>query len=165
MKTNKGKAFRRNQNGATMIEILVSVLILSIGVLGMAGLQIRANKGNISASQRTQAVALSYFIIEALRVDKNSAKALTYNTGTLEANGNINGSICNPASITGTSLADTNKKIWIEGIKSNIGATGDTTSCGAIYCSALGECKVRVIWDDSKAGGLGNQFIETRVML
>jgi hypothetical protein len=28
----------------------------------MAGLQIRANKGNISASQRTQAVALSYFM-------------------------------------------------------------------------------------------------------
>jgi len=148
-----------------MIEILVSVLILTVGTLGMAGLQIRANKGNISASQRTQAVALSYFIIEALRVDRNNAKALTYNTGTLESNGNINGSICNPASITGTGLADANQKAWLEAIKSNIGATGDTTSCGAIYCDATGQCRVRVIWDDSKAGGLGNQFIETRVLL
>ncbi|WP_087493610.1 type IV pilus modification protein PilV [Curvibacter sp. AEP1-3] len=162
---NKPISTRQRQSGATMIEILVSVLILTIGTLGMAGLQIRANKGNISASQRTQAVALSYFIIEALRVDKNNAKALTYNTGTLESNGNINGSICNPTSITGTDLADTNQKAWIEAIKANIGTAGDTSSCGAIYCDATGQCKVRVIWDDSKAGGLGSQYIETRVLL
>ncbi len=148
-----------------MIEILVSVLILTIGTLGMAGLQIRANKGNISASQRTQAVALTYFIIEALRVDRNNAKALSYNTGTLEANGNINGRICNPASITGTNLSDVNQKTWLEAIKSNVGTAGDATSCGAIHCDANGQCKVRVIWDDSKAGGLGSQFIETRVLL
>ena len=67
--------------GATLIEILVALLILSLGLLGMAGLQARAVKGNHSAMQRTQAVMMSYYILDAMRVDRANAKAGNYNRG------------------------------------------------------------------------------------
>lgn len=162
---NRHKTRSANQRGATLIEILVAVLILSLGTLGMAALQARALKGNVSSLQRTQAVMLSTYMMEVMRVDQNNAKALSYNTGTLTGGGEINSSICNPASITGNSLSDVNKKHWLESTKQAIGTASDTTTCGAIYCDATGNCRVQVIWDDSLAGGLGAQRIEIRTNL
>lgn len=149
--------------GATLIEILVALLILSFGLLGMAALQARALKGNQSSMQRTQAVMMSYYILDAMRVDRNSAKSLNYNTGSLT--GTTIGPICNPAAVTGTTLADNNLKHWIQSLKTTIGKAGDTTTCGAVLCDADGICRVQVRWDDSRAGGLGVQIIETNTRL
>ena len=129
----------------------------------MAGLQARAVKGNHSAMQRTQAVMLSYYILDAMRVDSASAKALNYNTGSLSAG--VIGPICNPDSITGTSLADNNLKHWIQSLKGNIGTAADTTTCGAVLCDADGLCHIQVRWDDSRAGGLGVQILDTHTKL
>ncbi len=153
---------RRYSKGVTLVEILIAVLLLSLGLLGMAGLQIRALQGNQSAAQRSQAVMLSYFIIEAMRVDSASAKALTYNTGAL-VSGNIDTSICNLAAISGSTLKDNNQRAWLTAIKGSLGDA--TSSCGAINCNADGLCTVQVRWDDSLAGGLGSQAITTSTRL
>ncbi|WP_296508364.1 type IV pilus modification protein PilV [Rhodoferax sp.] len=162
---NKFKNSKPRQTGATLIEILIAVLILSLGTLGMAAMQARALKGNVSSFQRSQAVVLATYMMDAMRVDKNSAKALNYNTGTLTGTGTINGSICTPASITGTTLADVNKKHWLETTKAAIGTSTDTTTCGAVYCDANGSCRVQVIWDDSLSGGLGVQKLEIQTLI
>lgn len=152
-----------HSRGATLIEILVALLILSLGVLGMAGMQMRALKGNHSAMQRTQAVLMSYYILDAMRVDSNAAKSQAYDTGSLSAG--VIGPICNPDAITGTTLADNNRKHWIQSLKTTIGKTGDSSTCGAIDCDADGNCHVQVSWDDSRAGGLGTQIINTHTKL
>ncbi len=153
---------RRPSSGATLIEILVALLVLSMGVLGMAAMQIRALKGNHSSMQRTQAVIVSYYILDAMRVDKDSAKSLNYNTG---SNGAVIGEYCDPDAANGTSLAKVNVKHWIQTLKSTIGEASDTTTCGAIYCDANGLCRVQVRWDDTRAGGLGVQLVETQTNL
>ena len=50
--------FCQAQRGATMLEILITLLILSIGLLGMAGLQALSLKSNQSAYYRSQATFL-----------------------------------------------------------------------------------------------------------
>lgn len=154
---------RAYSTGATLIEILVALLILSLGLLGMAAMQIRALKGNHSSMQRSQAVMMSYYILDAMRVDKNSAKSLNYNTGSLS--GNTIGPYCDPAAVTGTSLAKVNLKHWIESLKMTIGEASDTSTCGAVLCDADGVCRVQIRWDDSRAGGLGLQVVETQSRL
>lgn len=151
--------FKKTQRGASLIEVLVALLVTSFGLLGMAALQARAIKGNQSSMQKTQAVVMSYYILDAMRVDQGNAKALAYNTGSLAA-GKI-GPICNPAAVTGTTLADNNLKDWITSLKSTIGNPADTTTCGAVLCDADGNCHVQVRWDDTRAGGLGVQIVET----
>jgi len=145
--------------GATLIEILVALLILSLGLLGMAGLQARAVKGNHSAMQRTQAVMMSYYILDAMRVDRANAKAGNYNRG----------KSCSATSFSGTNLPDRNLKHWIESLQTNLGNDKDLVNadgtCGEIQCDADGLCLVKVSWDDSRAGGLGVQTIETRTKL
>jgi type IV pilus assembly protein PilV len=152
---------RRQFQGATLIEVLVAVLVLSLGLLGMAAMQVRAIKGNHSAMQRTQAVMMSYYILDAMRVDRDNMKAGTYNTGSYVAPGEVITDECDAAAYTGANLPDNNRKHWLTALKASIGEASDTTTCGAIYCDASGACRIQVKWDDSRAGGLGAQLIET----
>jgi type IV pilus assembly protein PilV len=50
---------RASQSGFTLIEVLVSALILYIGIVGVAGLQAMSLKNNQSAYMRSQATALA----------------------------------------------------------------------------------------------------------
>ena len=70
------------QRGASLIEVLVAFLLLSFGLLGLSGLQINALKNNQSALQRSQATMLAYFMMDAMRANKDAAIAGTYNLGT-----------------------------------------------------------------------------------
>ena len=160
-KTNLRHLNGRHARGASLIEILIAVFVLTIGILGMAAMQARAIKGNLSSMQRTQAVMLSYYILDVMRVDKDTAKTLGYNTGSLDTATGLIGPACVPASYSGTTLVQNNMRHWVQSIKNNVGTAGDNTSCGAVLCDSDGVCRVQVRWDDSRAGGLGVQFVET----
>jgi len=69
----------RNQRGVTLIEVLVTVIILSIGLLGMAGLQSRLQQSEMEAYQRSQALLLLNDM--ANRIASNRNNAATYVTG------------------------------------------------------------------------------------
>ena len=53
--------------GSTMMEVLVSVFVLSVGVLGVGGLQVTAKRSNFEATQRATAAALAQDIVERMR--------------------------------------------------------------------------------------------------
>ncbi|MGK9065744.1 type IV pilus modification protein PilV [Stutzerimonas chloritidismutans] len=61
------------QRGATLIEVLVAMLILSVGLLGLAGMQMTALKSNQSAYYRSQATVLAYDIIDRMRANRTEA--------------------------------------------------------------------------------------------
>lgn len=145
----------RLQRGAGLIEILVAVLILALGLLGMAGLQANALKKNQSSLARSQAVMFSYYILDAMRADRSGALSGNYNTST--------SGICDPAAVLGTSLADNTRKDWLQRMRSSLGDTAST--CGIINCDNTGVCTVTVRWDDERAGGLGAQDFVTRSRL
>ena len=55
--------------GFTLIEVLITVVILSIGLLGMAGIQIQGLRGTTSSSVRSQATILANDIAERIRMN------------------------------------------------------------------------------------------------
>lgn len=63
--------FRRNA-GFTLIEVLVSILVLALGLLGLAGLQLTSIKDNVTAYQRSQATQLTYDIIDRIRANSDA---------------------------------------------------------------------------------------------
>jgi type IV pilus assembly protein PilV len=144
---------KAQQRGVTLIEILITVLILSFGMLGMAALQTRALQGNQSSGQRSQAIVLSNYILDVMRVDRESAKGGDYNTG---AGGAF---ICGPAGVSGSTLAKNTLKDWLTTMETNLGAADDDTTCGSVECDAAYVCTVKIKWDDSKAGGLADQSL------
>ena len=68
------------QHGASMIEVLVTLVIIAFGLLGMAGLQARLQLSELEAYQRTQALMLVNDM--AARISTNRLNASSYVTGT-----------------------------------------------------------------------------------
>ena len=57
----------RKQEGFTLLEVMIAVLIMSIGLLGLTGLQIVATKTNSFSNQMTVGITLGQDKLEELR--------------------------------------------------------------------------------------------------
>lgn len=139
---------KHRQSGMSMLEVLVAIIILSVGALGMAGLQARALKGNQSSMQRSQAVAASYYVLDAIRADRQNA--LNYTMGmTCVVPG-------------GGSLVNNTRGAWLAALKETLG--NDAATCGQINCQAVAggaQCTISVRWDDTRAGGSATETLVT----
>ena len=144
--------------GVSLIEVLVAVLVLSIGFLGIAALQALALSTNNSAMARSMATIDSYSILDAMRADAASARAGAYNAPAVTGGGGC------PAAVGG-SLANTQLIHWCNQLASDLGDAITTT--GAINCGATGVCTITITFDDSRggAGGGSAQSITTTAML
>ncbi|HJV73070.1 MAG TPA: type IV pilus modification protein PilV [Noviherbaspirillum sp.] len=67
------------QRGTTMIEVLVTIVILAFGLLGLVGLQSRLQVSEMEAYQRSQALILLEDM--ANRISTNRNNAASYVTG------------------------------------------------------------------------------------
>ena len=59
----------RNQHGFTLLEVLIALLILSIGLLGLAALQTTSLRSNQMANMRTLATYLAYEMTDRMRAN------------------------------------------------------------------------------------------------
>ena len=67
-------------NGFSLVEVLVALVVLTLGILGMAGLQGYSITGSYNAHLRTQATALAQDIIDRMRVNRLQAVSDAYDT-------------------------------------------------------------------------------------
>ena len=145
------------QRGVGLIEVLVAVLVLSIGFLGMAALQAKSLSNNNSAMARSMATIAGYSILDAMRADVAAASNGAYNTSApLKANA------CPAADST---LVKTQLNDWCSQLGATLGKSDTTT--GAISCAGVrGDCTITITFDDSRAGkGASNQVVVTKGML
>lgn len=68
----------QHQQGWSLVEALVALLILVVGILGLVALQSSALKGNYQAYQRSQAAILSQDLAERIRVWRTLANDYAY---------------------------------------------------------------------------------------
>ena len=69
-----------NVNGFTLVEVLVAMVILAIGLLGLASLQAIALKDNQDAYLRSQANLLAYEMSDRIRANAVYWQSLTTDT-------------------------------------------------------------------------------------
>ncbi|MCL1532324.1 type IV pilus modification protein PilV [Xanthomonas nasturtii] len=131
----------RCETGATLIEVMISVLIMAIGLLGIAAMQATALRNSQSSLERSQAVISTYTVLDAMRANRQAALAGAYNTADFLCTTNGSGS-----------LAALDQAAWIKGWRSTLGVEGasDTDVCGKIDC-ASDICKISLRWNDSRA--------------
>lgn len=136
------------QGGIGLIEVLITVLVLAIGLLGLAALQQASIRNNQSAMERSMGVVQSYSIIEAIRADPDSAKSGRFN---ITLDGTISGSTFPANTLT----------VWRRELKKNLGPDAS----GSVDCNAT-NCSVIIQWDDSRGmAGENTQQIVTEVHL
>lgn len=141
---------RRGQRGVSMVEVLVSVLVVTVGVLGAAALQATALRNNQGSYDRTQSAIVTQGMLDAMRANLPGVNAGSYNT---------NGYVCKaPAN---SSLVSSDIARWITTVQQQLNAE----ACGSISCAA-GVCTVIVRWDDSRlTGGSSSQTLTVKAQL
>lgn len=85
---------RRAQAGVGLLEVLIALLVLSVGLLGMAGMLVRSHQAEMESYQRAQALVLLDDI--AARMTANRPARNCYpQTNPLGAGSSFSGSGCN----------------------------------------------------------------------
>lgn len=143
----------RAERGVGLVEILVAVLVFSIGLLGVAMLQAKSLSTNNSAMARSMATMYSYSIIDAMRIDANRLASYT---------GTVKGGSCPTKSST---LAENQLAQWCSSLAASLGEADTTT--GSISCDGNKVCTITIVFDDSRGGigGSQNQTVITKVAL
>lgn len=101
----------KNQHGVTLIEVLVTLVIVAGGLLGTAGLMVYSLKLNKSSEFRTQAVLAASDLFERMEANKGAALNGNYivaNTSTVSAAS----SNCASAACNATALASYDLNQW-----------------------------------------------------
>jgi type IV pilus assembly protein PilV len=147
---NTNPAGRSRESGFGLIELLVAVVLLSIGLLGLAGLQLRTMRNNESSLERGMAVVETHSIIDAMRADRASATADKFDIALTAS----------PPTGT-TTFADVALAAW----RTNLTRVLGDGATGAVACDGA-KCTITVQWDDTRGtGGSSSMQLVTQVQL
>jgi type IV pilus assembly protein PilV len=147
-------SWRRPDGGFTLVEVLVSLVVLSVGLLGMAKLVLVSAHSNDSAYLRSQATALGYEILDNMRSNMTAATATGYDTplGTTPAAPTScvgTGTVCTPSQQAAWDVYS-----WKQHLDSaNALGGGLPSGKGSVVTSATVPVTATIIvqWDDSAA--------------
>ncbi|WP_407354407.1 type IV pilus modification protein PilV [Luteimonas sp. R10] len=139
------------QRGASLIEVLIAVLIMAVGMLGIAAMQTTALRNSQSSLERSQAVIQTYAIFDAMRANREQALAGAYNMARTCL-----------VSAGGATLAENDHREWLSSLQDTLG----DDACGEIDCPDASACSVTVEWNDSRAsdGGVTGIAGDTRTV-
>ena len=145
---------REYQQGFSLFEVLIALVVLALGMLGIAHMMLITHKSNSSNYIRQQAVQSAYDILDRIQANRQAAISGNYTVSNLVLAGtptapsapstNCSQSICTP-----TQLAAYDTWDWL-----SANVTQLPNGCGAISTTASGintVVTVTVQWDDSPA--------------
>jgi len=141
---------RQKMTGAGLLEVLVAVLVLGIGLLGVAATQSVALKANQVSAMRSQAIIESYGMLDAIRaamppeaLTSSSARATFLAAYQLQRT-------CNASAGAAGTLAGNDLREWVRALRNDLGEG----ACGTVACNPKsGECAITVEWDESRLPG------------
>jgi len=126
--------------GFTLIEALIALLVLSIGLLGVAAMQLASLQANNGAFQRTQATFLAQDIADRMRANRTSALAGDYDFALGDA-----------APVAPATIAEQDVLAWKTRLAATLPQGAVEPPDAAVAVDPLtGVALIQIVWDDSK---------------
>lgn len=75
MATLKRKRYAARQQGVTLIEVLITLLLISFGLLGLAGLQVKLLSAEVESFQRSQALLVLADMSSRIMTNRGAANS------------------------------------------------------------------------------------------
>jgi type IV pilus assembly protein PilV len=154
----------RLQAGLTLIEVLVSVVILLVGLLGLAALMTSSQKAESESYQRAQALLLLRDMVERINANRGVVECYRFttdaNAGTpyLGVGADLTGLDCGVGSATARSRAVQDLTEWsglLEGASEtaggNVGAMVGARGCVTLDNASTRTYTVSVAWQGMTA--------------
>lgn len=111
------------EKGLSLIEVMVTLFVTSVGLLGIAAMQAKSLQFNHAAYLRSQANILAYDMADRMRLNRDSARLGQYN---------LSLSASKP---TASSTATTDQNQWLTLIESVLPSGDGSVSCTSNICT------------------------------
>jgi type IV pilus assembly protein PilV len=134
---------KHNQQGVTLVEAMIALLVISVGLLGIASLQITAMSQNTSSLNHSQAVWYAYNMSDRVRANIEVIDNYDGVDTSLGYAQNCMASSCDNAQMLAADATD-----WATMVSNLPGGLGIITS------NADG-LLITVMWDDDGTGAAG----------
>jgi type IV pilus assembly protein PilV len=166
---------RIRPNGFTLLEVLIALLIFSLGLMGLAGLMVVSVKTNHSAYLRTQATFLAQGMADRMRAnvlglwnakyDLASITTPPTKPAAITALGTVTD--CVAASCAYDNVAKRDLELWKNQLFTFLPGPGAAIKCTAAAGSApstswtllppySGTCEIEIAWNESQLNSDGN---------
>ena len=157
----------RSQHGVTLIEVLITVLVIAIGLLGMASLQLNGLRANHDAYYRTQASIFAADLSDRIRANLTGARAGDYVLASTPQDPGFDCETTFPSgdSCTPAELASADLFMWHDAVTdadSGLPLATATVACAA--CTIGSAYTITLAWDEDRDGvlsGLPNDPVYT----
>ena len=143
------RLFIKKNTGFTLIEVLIAMLVLAVGLLGLAGFQVFSLRNNQSAYNRSQATQLAYDMADKIRANPAEANNLASSTYVLTSAAILQTSCNSSPGCTPAMMAQNDRALWNANIISALGSFG----AGSITVDpATKVFTITINWDDDRDG-------------
>ena len=157
---------QKTSRGFTLLEVLVALVVLSIGLLGLSGMQTSSLRNNHSAMLRSQATAAVNDILDRMRANRDSAVDGDYdiNYGATPTAATCSGSGCSATDVARLNVAE-----WLGHVGRLPGGQGQiSVNQVSITVDSMPVnvevAEVRVRWDDTRSGNADLEVV-TRIQI
>jgi type IV pilus assembly protein PilV len=160
----------RHVSGVSLIEVLMAVLVFSVGLIGLSGLLVTSLRSNQVGYQRTQAEFIAMSMADRMRANPLAVWSGGYNSATYPLTGTqacTTASACTPAKLAlrDQYLWSTQLTTFLPNATASIactnGATPDATQL-LVRPPYAGNCVMRINWTERAAGDSTHQDTGTR---
>ncbi len=136
----------KNQDGFTLVEVMVALVIFTISMLGLAGLQAAALRDNHIANQTSIATHLAEDMAERIRANPSGV-----DNGSYDAISTLSGSgpDCYNGACTSAEIAQMDVSQWSAAIQNSL-----PSGAGAVSRNGTG-FTITVMWDQERSGASG----------
>lgn len=146
------------QGGFTLLEVLIALLVISIGLLGIAGMQALAINNTSVARVQSLAAMQAASLASAMQANeaywqKTGAITNTTVTGNVLGDANLNGQAvnCSAAVCTPVQMAGWDLKQWGSDLQNLLpGGTGQVTCTNNVGIPIT--CAISVFWQEKTVG-------------
>ncbi len=118
---------QKQHKGFTLMEVLVALAVLSIGLLGMAGMQLFSMKSSYNAYLQSQASYFAYDLIDKMRANPTGFNSGAYDTSLTNIPGTFTNCQTTTANCTPNQLATFEITQW----KCSLGSFTNDPACVA----------------------------------
>jgi len=143
--------YSTSTKGFTLIEVLIALIVLSIGLLGLASLQANGLRSNHSGYLRSQATIFAYEMTDRLRANRKTAIAGSYNIELEDAKP------------SGSTIQDVDRKEWFDALEANLPSGDGAIECTTTVVSGISTyaCTIDVQWNDTRRNAETQTFTMT----
>ncbi|MBN8761285.1 MAG: type IV pilus modification protein PilV [Thiobacillus sp.] len=161
-------SLRVRLSGFTMIEVLVAIVVLSLGLLGLAGLQAASLRNNQTAYYRGIATQQAYDMADRLRANLAGVRAGDYSNlaaGLPGSNPNCFASACTPANmaISDHFQWNTMNAALLPGGTGTVRCLDGRAGAGCVASTGRWVFQINIQWAERTEAGVSTQDFVTFV--